>query len=99
MRGGVCVPSIDNVVEQRSVKPQNDIDLKTLTVAVLSEDSRRFLPLTMPEEGISASNNWENTLSCPIDRRLSVAPAFRTAVASMGWLVGPLGFEPRTNGL
>ena len=44
-------------------------------------------------------NSWENNLSRLVDRRRSVAPIFRTAVASMGWLVGPLGFEPRTNGL
>ncbi len=44
-------------------------------------------------------NNWENNLSWPIDRRQSVAPILPTAGASTVWLVGPLGFEPRTNGL
>jgi hypothetical protein len=35
---------------------------------------------------ISVSNNWENNLSCPIDRRQSVAPILWTAAAStFGW--------------
>ena len=48
---------------------------------------------------ISVSNNWENNLSRPIKPARVIAPIFRTAVALMVWLVGPLGFEPRTNGL
>ena len=49
--------------------------------------------------GAFTSNNWENNLSCPTDARQSLAAILRTSVASTGWLVGPLGFEPRTNGL
>jgi len=48
---------------------------------------------------ISVSYNWENNLSRPIEPWRVIAPVFRTTGASMGWLVGPQGFEPWTNGL
>ena len=48
---------------------------------------------------ISVSNNWENNLRRPIKRSQVITLVFGITASSMSWLVGPLGFEPRTNGL
>jgi len=73
---------------------------ETMTLPVLAESPLPILRIDdIWKRIISFSYSWENDLSRPIDAWQSLAPVSRPAGASMGWLVGPQGFEPWTKGL